>query len=134
MIRLVALIREHGAALEADLLRFFGVDLCHVGTDTLTWRRFALLVAHLPRESAYALAVHGERARWGDTDYLLAHVVDALHVGNWQRAKAHFKGSPKPPEPVRRPGHRPAGARMGDRRFTPAELRKRLNMRPAKGR
>jgi hypothetical protein len=43
------------------------------------------LVSHLPRESALARALHGEQAAWGDTEHLLAHILDILAAGNWQR-------------------------------------------------
>jgi hypothetical protein len=129
MIRLAAIIRDHGEALESDLLRFYGADIAHVGTDRLTWRRFAVLMAHLPRESSYVQAVAGERARWGDTEHLLALIADALHVGNYQRARAHFKGNPKAPDPLPRPGKpTPGKRRFGNARMTVDQLRKTLNM------
>lgn len=63
-----------------------------------------MLLEQLPADSAYARSVLGDMARWGEQEHLLAAIFDALTVGNWQRARAHFKGKPKAPEPLRRPG------------------------------
>lgn len=48
------------------------------------------------------MSLHGEAARWGVTDYLLANAVDALQGANWQRGGG--KGSR--PKPVHRPDPR----------------------------
>jgi hypothetical protein len=83
----------------------------------------------MPRDGAYMAAVLGDKARWSDTDYLLALAVDALHVANWQRARAHFKGKPKAPEALPRPGvPTPGRRRFGSMRLTPTALRARLGM------
>lgn len=44
-----------------------------------------MLIRHLPRESATARVIHGPAMTWGDTEYLLAHALDLLAAGNWQR-------------------------------------------------
>lgn len=62
-----------------------------------------MLIEYLPRESATARAVHGPATVWGDQEYLLAQIADALHAGNWQRG--HGKG-PRP-RPMPRPGVEP---------------------------
>ncbi len=42
-------------AIEADFLRFYKMDLIEEGLkDTLTWRRFMVLLRNLPSESAFA--------------------------------------------------------------------------------
>jgi hypothetical protein len=65
----------------------------------LTWRRLAVLVHHLPDDSATWVAIHGEKALWGTTDYLLAAVVDNLAAANWQRGG----GKGQRPKPLQRP-------------------------------
>lgn len=90
-----------------------------------------MLLGHLPRESSYVVAMVGEQARWSDAEYLLAHVADAMNVSNYI-AKIGFRvaGNHQPPEPFDRPGR--AGAqrrRSGNRKLTPAQLRKRLGMK-----
>lgn len=87
--------------MEADLLRFFGVDLLDLGTARLSWRRLGNLVRHLPRESSTSLAQHGPDVYWGLPEHLLAVIADALHGANWQRARN--PRAPKP-KPMPRPG------------------------------
>lgn len=60
-----------------------------------------MLVRHLPADSAVARSLHGEVADWTVTDHLLACVIDALHVANWQRVGD--KNAPRP-KPLPRPG------------------------------
>jgi hypothetical protein len=93
--------------VEADLLRFYGVDLLDHYRGRLTARRLRVLIQHLPVESALVRALHGEEAQWGLTEHLLASAVDQLAAGNWMFATVHTPedGSPpRRPEPVPRPG------------------------------
>lgn len=97
-------------------MRFYHVDLpADLGTRRLTWRRLAVLLSHLPRESAYVQAVAGDTARWGDTEHLLAGVIDSIRVGNFYTAMAasnrRFKDPPSPPCPIPRPGDESARKR-----------------------
>lgn len=63
-----------------------------------------LLLHHLPRESSYVQAVVGTEARWGDTEHLLATLIDSVQVTNYLTGQAHFKSKPTPPKPITRPG------------------------------
>lgn len=66
-----------------------------------------MLLQHLPRDSAFARALHGEDAEWGLGEHLLAAVVDHLAIGNWLFTSAHLaegESPPEQPEPVPRPG------------------------------
>jgi hypothetical protein len=93
--------------VEADLLRFYGVDLLDHYRDRLTARRLRVLIQHLPRESALARALHGEEAGWGLTEHLLASAVDQLAAGNWMFAAVHTPedgNPPERPESIPRPG------------------------------
>lgn len=54
-------------------------------------------------------AVGGDTVRWGHVEHLLAGLIDAQQVGNYLTAKAHFKGGPKTPKPLPRPGDKPSG-------------------------
>jgi len=93
--------------VEADLLRFYGVDLLDYHRGRLTARRLRVLIQHLPRDAALVRAVHGEDAGWGLTEHLLAAAVDHLAAGNWMFAAVHTAEDgdpPERPEPVRRPG------------------------------
>ena len=86
--------------------------LADLWTGQLTWRRLAVLVAHLPRESATVRAQHGEVVEWGATEHLLAHVVDLLAASNWQRAQQRSKTRITRPKPLPRPGDK-RGAKIG---------------------
>ncbi|EFH28517.1 conserved hypothetical protein [Streptomyces sviceus ATCC 29083] len=69
-----------------------------------------MLVEHLPSDSSFARAVHGEQAEWTVTDHLLAAVVDHLAVANWMFATVHRDEDTEPaeyPEPLPRPGDGP---------------------------
>lgn len=100
-------MEEHAEALEADLLRHYGVDLLGWYRGELSSRRLAVLVRHLPRDSAFRLAHEGEGAQWSLTDHLLAAVVDHLAIANWMFASVNRdedEPAPEAPQPVPRPG------------------------------
>lgn len=104
------LVEEHAEALEADLLRHYGVDLLDWHRGRLSSRRLAVLVRHMPRDSALARAVHGEAAEWAVTDHLLAAAVDHLAEANWMFATVNQDEDAEPleyPTPVPRPGGEP---------------------------
>jgi hypothetical protein len=100
-VSLLELVERHGEAVEADLQRFYRIRLADLAAGRLSWRRFGVLVRHLPLDSATALAVNGDAAAWGITEHLLAAAVDALNAANWQRAGD--KKLPRP-KPIPRPG------------------------------
>lgn len=107
------LVEEHAEALEADLLRYYGVDLLDWYRGELSSRRLATLVRQLPRDSAFRLAQEGEAAQWSLTDHLLAAVVDHLAIANWMFAcvnRDEDEAPPEPPQPVPRPGAEPDGS------------------------
>ncbi|MGW0535637.1 hypothetical protein [Streptomyces sp. NPDC003032] len=100
-------MEEHAEALEADLLRHYGVDLLGWHRGELSSRRLAVLVRHLPRDSAFRSAHDGEAAEWSLTDHLLAAVVDHLAIANWMFASVNRdedEAAPEAPQPVPRPG------------------------------
>jgi len=94
--------------VEADLLRFYGVDLLDYHRGRLTPRRLRVLIRHLPKEAALVRALRGgEDVEWGLAEHLLAAAVDQLAAGNWLFATAHTpedRDPPERPEPVPRPG------------------------------
>lgn len=126
---LVALLSEHGEAIEADLQRYYGLALGDVTTGRLSWRRLRVLVAQLPPDSALARALNGPAADWAPTEYLLAHVVDLLAWSNYQRA--HGKG--RRPRPVARPGSAPTKRRHGRTNRSPQEAARLLAALQPKG-
>lgn len=94
---LVALLTEHGDAVEADLQAEYGVDLADL-LNLKTWRRLLVLLLQLPPTSRLARVLHGEQ--WSLSEHLLASTVDALNLANWQRTDAKRAR----PKPIKRPG------------------------------
>ncbi|GAA1521693.1 hypothetical protein GCM10009730_31820 [Streptomyces albidochromogenes] len=100
-------MEEHAEALEADLLRHYGLDLLDWYRGGLTSRRLSVLLKHLPRDSAVARELHGEAAEWSVSDYLLATAVDQLAESNWMFATVNQDEESEwldYPTPVPRPG------------------------------
>ncbi|EGE42449.1 hypothetical protein ACIQUZ_03600 [Streptomyces griseus] len=89
------------------------MDLLDWHRGRLTSRRLAVLVKHMPRDSAVAQELHGEASEWSVSDYLLAAAVDHLAAANWMFASVNTDEDaepPAPPVPVPRPGETPAEA------------------------
>jgi hypothetical protein len=83
------------------------VDLLDWHRGRLSSRRLAVLIEHMPRDSAVAQELHGQGAEWSVTDYLLAAAVDHLAAANWMFASVNTDEDsepPEPPVPVPRPG------------------------------
>lgn len=53
-------------------------------------------------------AVAGDAARWGETEHLLAGVIEAIQIGNLYgyvgASNYRFTAKPVPPKPIARPG------------------------------
>lgn len=58
--------------MEADLLRFYRIDLLDFYRGTLSGRRLEILIRYLPITSALVTALNGGRTQWTTTDHLLA--------------------------------------------------------------
>ncbi|RLU83925.1 hypothetical protein CTZ27_27530 [Streptomyces griseocarneus] len=83
------------------------MDLLDWHRGSLSSRRLAVLVKHLPRDSAVNRDLHGEAADWDVPAHLLASVVDQLAVANWMTVTLNGDTDADPldfPEPVQRPG------------------------------
>jgi len=106
------------------MLRFYGLRF-DPRVPCLPWDELRDLVTHLPRESATVRAQVGEQARWGESEHLLAVVIDLLQGQLWQFAAAHSKKKkPKKPKPYPRPGVAdPSRRRFGTKRMTLGEAR-----------
>ncbi|MEV7089915.1 hypothetical protein AB0O07_29200 [Streptomyces sp. NPDC093085] len=82
------------------------MDLLDWHRGRLSSRRLAVLVKHMPRDSALTHELHGEEADWSVTDHLLAAAVDHLAAANWMFATVNTDENadpPDPPVPVPRP-------------------------------
>ena len=88
-------------------------------------RRLRVLVEHLPADSSFARAVHGEAATWGLTEHLLAAAVDQLAVANWMFATVNRDEDAESlpyPQPLARPGLDPAPEESPSDGASPAEI------------
>lgn len=106
-VALGRLTEDHGAALLADLWRYYRVDLRDVFTESpaISPRLILALTEQLPEDSALVAAHNGgpQFRGWTAGRYLLAGVFDALQAANWQRAGN--RGTK--PRPVSRPRQKP---------------------------
>ena len=103
------LLSEHGEALEADLHRYYQLDLLDLFRGRLTWRKLGVLVRHLPLDSATVQAQLGYEPA-SRVEHLLYGLFDATQFANWQRVAMQTKKSKRSPAPKRlpRPGERAA--------------------------
>lgn len=98
MIGLSKLLKEHGAALNADLMTR-GFTRADIGVR-LSWSDFKDFVQHLPPtgDSAYFRAIR-PRSWWVTPEYVaLKENTFAVELGNWQRGGGQKGGKPRPPE------------------------------------
>ncbi len=103
------------------------MDLLDWHRGRLTSRRLAVLVKHMPRDSAVSRELDGDGAEWTVTDYLLAAAVDHLAAANWMFASVNTDEDADPPEmpvPVPRPGI-PRSRRTHRRRWNPKPRKSR---------
>ncbi|WP_338781733.1 hypothetical protein [Streptomyces sp. DG1A-41] len=106
----VRVIQEFPDELEADLLEFFGVDFLDLWRGRLSLRRVGVLIQSLmskPGRSTLLMAMD-ERAKWPESDYMLARMSDALELSNFLFLKANVDESDardlELPPPIPRPG------------------------------
>ena len=91
--------------MDADLRRFYSVDLADYAADRISVRRLLHLVRALPADS-WTVRRDDTHEGWRTTDFLLAALLDEQRSSNWMFVQAHKDKStsnPKP-DPVRRPG------------------------------
>lgn len=100
---LLDVLDEHGEAIEHDLV-CAGWTLDDIG-GRLPWTAVRSFIHQDAQQRGTALhrELAGDDHIWGLPEQLLATIVDAVQVGNWQRASGG-KRKPKKPKPVPRPG------------------------------
>lgn len=104
----VRVVQEYQDELEADLFEFFGIDLLDLWRGRLSLRRVGVLINSLMKKPGRStlLEAMDERTRWGESDYLLARISDALELSNYLYFKANAEDSDdlEQPDPIPRPG------------------------------
>jgi hypothetical protein len=89
------------------------------------WRDLKVFVRHVDSHSHLYRAMFPEAAGWDLTNQLVATVVDIMRWFQW--VKGGCEGSP--PDPIKRPGARKAGAhRRGNAKMS--EMNEKLGVRP----
>lgn len=82
------LLREFGDDLEADVQRYYGIDIADLWRGSLSLRRLYVLIERLPVDSIAARRIASEGddtlAGWTLRDVLLARVVDEIAALRWQ--------------------------------------------------
>lgn len=74
IVGLLAALDTHQAAIEADLQRFYGIDM---RAEALPLRRLHVLIHYLPPESAFAVEIRGGKDVWRLEHVLLADIWQA---------------------------------------------------------
>lgn len=99
------LLREHTGPLRADLRReYHGLDLDAVLAERSIRPTVLLdLIENLSPQASVWRAIDPDVV-WGLDPMLLALLVDEVRVLRYEFEKVHFKGTPKLPEPLPRPG------------------------------
>lgn len=136
------LLSKHAKAVEADLLRYFSIDLMDLWRGRLSFRRLAVLIRYLPSESWTQTALRDEREHdlsdliadepeapakfgpWALENYQLAQLRD--EIAELRFVVARTAGSENYPEP--QPTPRP-GANRPIRRQTAAGVAYLKNLR-----
>ncbi|MER6770543.1 hypothetical protein ACF1D2_11690 [Streptomyces bacillaris] len=107
------------------------MDLLDWHRGRLTSRRLAVLVKHMPRDSAVSRELDGDGAEWTVTDYLLAAAVDHLAAANWMFASVNTDEDaepPEPPAPVPRPGDATEPEEVPDEGLAPSQAPSRSEL------
>ncbi|WAB10127.1 hypothetical protein SEA_GRAVAILLIA_17 [Mycobacterium phage Gravaillia] len=90
---LLRLLDNHGDDLEADLRRFYGVDMRGLFTGDLTLRQLWMFVRRIPGDSALLTARNGGRPPWTRAEIIAARQWEA-----WVRKP--YDGRPASPEEI----------------------------------
>ncbi|MFD7552973.1 hypothetical protein ACFV9E_00285 [Streptomyces sp. NPDC059835] len=121
----VRVVQEYQDELEADLLEFFQVDLLDLWRGRLSLRRVGVLINSLMKKPGRSTLLESmdERTRWGESDYLLARISDALELSNYLFFKANAEDSDdlEQPDPIPRPGQPEPEPQPVETQFSSAE-------------
>lgn len=107
IVSLVALLEEHGEAVEYELIRL-GLRLRDLPSRTFDWRDLWSIIKSLPEDSAIhrALEVIDEDSIWTPHMMLTAEILDLAAYLVWFQTKDGQNGRNRP-KPYPRPGYRP---------------------------
>lgn len=107
---------------------YYGVQLADYYLEKYSPRYLMVRIENLPAESSFKQAVAPEEMAWSIETHMLANIFDILASANWQRAVASGKKGVRKPKPIKRPGQKGAGRRIGDTTGrSPLEVREFLD-------
>lgn len=110
------MVSGYADQVEADLQRYYHLDLRDLWRGGLTLRRIGALIRQLPPDSATISALAAEVVDiadvpdgaaprlWSVDQQLLASVVDSLAIVQWTVAQTNSKERLPPPTMLARPG------------------------------
>lgn len=102
-LSLHALLREHGEAIEYELINH-GLRLRWLGSKRFNWRDLLVIVRNSPAGSALFKSLHGvEESEWSLANHLLAGMGDSLAWLVWSKTEDAAKKKNRP-KPIPRPG------------------------------
>lgn len=103
ILGLCQLLDEHAEAIESDLLdNGWRLDDLLV---TYSWRDLLVMVRRFINRPGSALSEEMRgHVLWSDSENLLATLIDAVQIGNWQYASKGNKRHIPKPKPIERPG------------------------------
>jgi hypothetical protein len=131
------LIDEHGEAVFADLVQYYGLNLAQAlreGSGSSP-RQILVLIRQLPPESRTVAQIRGGDAflGWGTDRYLQAVTVDAIRELTFAFVSANSKKKPMQPEPVPRPEGKKSARPKKQNRFAQMAKMHANNIRQARG-
>jgi len=99
----ITLLRHFPEEIEADILRYYpGQDVAHWWQGVLSSRRLALMIEHLPEDSATWKARRDDR--WGELLHIMAYLADNVAFLRADAQKIGGVENPMKPERLPRPG------------------------------
>lgn len=95
-----------GAAIYADVLRDYGVDLLGLATGEISPRRALVLIEGLASHTRASASLRDaeEESGWRTETYLAAAIYDAVREGTYTNMQVRTKKKLTPPKPLSVPG------------------------------
>lgn len=95
----ITYLRYFPEEIEADLQRYYGIDIGDWWREEISSRRLLVLIEQLPGESA-TFRARNIGDRWNETQHILAYIADQI---TFARREAQGEDSTWNPQPLPRP-------------------------------
>lgn len=142
ILGLFEILANHGYAVEADLRRYYGVDLVDFWRDEITPRQILVYISHLPADSATAALIRDkpELQDWGLTEFLLGGLTDRIgqlvymyayqHTDERERRKLQLPESVLPDSAVEKVVREETAQMSVSEFFSPADIFAEIAIKP----